>query len=207
MTENAVSRSSMSTASTDRRRNILDVALIAFSNTGYHSTSMNDIADALSMTKPVVYQYFDSKRSLYLELLHFVGDDLVNAVTAAVGTTTDPRLQVEQGMVAYFSWVAHNREAFSLLFESSARVDEEFADIVSEFEGRASRAIAPFIAADVSQTDQEIFAIGLVGMAETVSRQVIRHSPDFDPRILGQSLAALAWGGLRSVGTQTQRPQ
>jgi AcrR family transcriptional regulator len=193
--------------SSDRRRNILDVALIAFSNGGYHNTSMNDIADALSMTKPVVYQYFDSKRSLYLELLHFVGDDLVNIVTSAVGATSEPRLQVEQGMIAYFTWVAQNREAFSLLFESSARVDEEFADIVSEFEARASRAISPFIAAEVSQTDQETFAIGLVGMAETVSRQVIRHAGHFDPVALGTSLAALAWGGLRSVGTQSQRPQ
>jgi len=44
------------------------------------------------------------------------------------------------------------------------------------------------------------FAIGLVGMAETVSRQVLRHGRDFDPEALGRAVAALAWGGLRLIG-------
>lgn len=196
----------MSSVSALRRSQILEVALTAFSTSGYHNTSMNDIADALSMTKPVVYQYFDSKRALYLELLHHVGADLVQAVTSAVAAAGEPRLQTERGMIAYFTWVAHNREAFSLLFESSARVDEEFADIVSEFEDAAAGAIAPFIAADVSKEEQTTFAVGLVGMAETVSRQVIRHGRDFEPEALGRAVAELAWGGLRSVGQSRTAP-
>ena len=105
----------MTSVSIDRRRQILDTALTSFSNAGYHNTSMNDIAEALSMTKPVVYQYFDSKRALYLELLRFVGDDLVNTVTASVAGSSDPHDQAEQGMIAYFTWVANNKEAFALL--------------------------------------------------------------------------------------------
>ncbi len=184
----------------NRRRQILDVALTAFSSSGYHDTSMNDIAEALSITKPVVYQYFDSKRSLYLELLHDVGDDLLNSVTKAVAGTGDPRQQTERGMVAYFAWVSRNKEAFALLFESSARVDGEFAHIVSEFEDGAARAISPFIAIDAEGPDVHTFAIGLVGMAEAVSRQVIRDHREFDPESLGALVASLAWGGLRSIG-------
>lgn len=190
----------MTSASIDRRRQILDTALTSFSNAGYHNTSMNDIAEALSMTKPVVYQYFDSKRALYLELLRFVGDDLVTTVTSSVAGSSNPHDQAEIGMIAYFTWVANNKEAFALLFESSARVDAEFTDIVSEFEDAAARAIAPFIHANISADDQVTFAIGLVGMAETVSRQVLRHGRDFDPVALGRAVAALAWGGLRLIG-------
>jgi len=107
----------MTSVSIDRRRQILDTALTSFSVSGYHNTSMNDIAEALSMTKPVVYQYFDSKRALYLELLRFVGDDLVTTVTASVAGSNNPHDQAEQGMIAYFTWVANNKEAFALLFE------------------------------------------------------------------------------------------
>jgi hypothetical protein len=103
-------------------------------------------------------------------------------------------------MIAYFTWVANNKDAFALLYESSARVDAEFTDIVSEFEDAAARAIAPFINANISADDQVTFAIGLVGMAETVSRQVLRHGRDFDPEALGRAVAALAWGGLRLIG-------
>lgn len=184
----------------DRRHQILEVSLTAFSSRGYHNTSMNDIAEAMSLTKPVLYQYFDSKRSLYLELLRHVGAQLVGDVTAAVKGTTDPREQTERGMIAYFTWVATHREAFALLFESSERVDEEFADIVSEFEDAAAKAILPFIAVDASEDNLYTFAIGLVGMAEAVSRQVIKHGREFQPEELGRAVASLAWAGLRSLG-------
>lgn len=186
--------------SNQRRRQILDVALKAFSSSGYHNTSMTDIADALSMTKPVVYQYFDSKRELYLELLKEVSTDLVSSVTAVLTATGEPRAQVESGLIAYFTWVANNPDAFSLLFDSSERVDVEVGDIVSEFEDAAATAIAPFIAADISANDQHTFAIGIVGMVETVSRQVIGKGHTFDPEKLGRSVADLLWGGLRSIG-------
>lgn len=186
----------------DRRRQILDVALVAFSNTGYHNTSMSDIAEALSITKPVVYQYFDSKRALYLELLQDVATALTESVTTAISHADTPRAQVESGMKAYFTWVNNNRQAFSLLFESSERVDEEFADIVHEFEENAARAIAPFIAADISPEDQHTFAVGIVGMAETVSRQILRSGRQFDPETFAQTLAEFTWGGLRSAGRQ-----
>lgn len=184
----------------DRKREILDEALKVFSSKGYHNTSMNEVAEAVKVTKPVVYQHFDSKRALYIELLHDVADDLVATVTKAAAGTSDPREQTERGMVAYFRWASERRDAFALLFESSERVDEEFAGIVAEFEKNAAAAIAPLITADVSPADQVTFAVGLVGMAETVSRQVIASGRDFDPEALGRTLAALAWGGLRSLG-------
>ena len=91
----------MPTSSPDRRPQILRTSLDLFSSAGYHNTSMNDIAEALSITKPVVYQYFDSKRALYIELLHFVGNDLVSTVTDAVAGSDNPHTQTEQGMVSY----------------------------------------------------------------------------------------------------------
>ncbi|MFM7263578.1 MAG: TetR/AcrR family transcriptional regulator [Acidimicrobiales bacterium] len=187
--------------SPERREQILSVALLAFARSGYHNTLMNDIAEQLGVTKPVLYQYFDSKRALYLELLNHVGRDLVSHVTRAASEAGDNgRLKTVNGMVAYFTWVDANREAFSLVFESSGRVDEEFADIVKRFEDDAATAIAPFITAPVSAEDQRTFALGLVGMAEAVSRHLIAQHADFDAERVGNAIAGLAWAGLRSVG-------
>lgn len=184
----------------ERRDEILAVALTAFARAGYHATSMNDIADRLGVTKPVLYQYFDSKRALYLELLQHVGNDLVHHVTdAAASAGDDGRGKTMRAMVAYFTWVSQNRNAFSLIFESSGRVDEEFADIVKQFESGAAGAVAPFIVG-VSAQDQHLFALGLVGMAESVARDVISSGSDFDPVALGTKIGGLAWAGLRVLG-------
>ena len=45
----------------ERRRQLLDVALHAFAENGFHKTSMNDVAEAAGVTKPVLYQHFASK--------------------------------------------------------------------------------------------------------------------------------------------------
>jgi AcrR family transcriptional regulator len=161
---------------------------------------MTDIADAVGVTKPVLYQHFDSKRALYLEILRFVGQALVTAITSNATSSTDGREQTERAMIAYFSWVNDHRDAFALLFESSERVDEEFASTVREFEELASSAIAPLITVDLSDESRRTLAMALVGMAEAVSRHVIARGTPFDPTALGTELAGLAWGGLRSLG-------
>ena len=55
-------------SATARREQILDVALEVFGRAGFHGASMNDVADAAGVTKPVLYQHFDSKRELYRAL-------------------------------------------------------------------------------------------------------------------------------------------
>ena len=45
-----------------------------FGHGGYYGASMNDIADAAGVTKPVLYQHFDSKSDLYAALIDDVGD-------------------------------------------------------------------------------------------------------------------------------------
>src|SRR5688572_33467302 len=85
-----------------RRRQLLDVALIAFGSGGFHRTSMDDVAEAAGVTKPVLYQHFGSKRALFLELLHDVGGRLLDAIAKATAEASGPRQQVEAGFSAYF---------------------------------------------------------------------------------------------------------
>ena len=46
---------------------LLHTAARAFSENGYHRTSLDDIAERLGITKPTLYYYVDSKEDLYLE--------------------------------------------------------------------------------------------------------------------------------------------
>ena len=55
-----------------RRQQLLDVALSCSPQRGFNATTMDDIAEAAGVTKPLLYQHFVSKRALYLELLDSV---------------------------------------------------------------------------------------------------------------------------------------
>jgi AcrR family transcriptional regulator len=182
-----------------RREQILDVSVQVFAHRGFHATSMNDVADAAGVTKPVLYQHFDSKQDLYLALLDEAGSRLRNAVRKAVANATSGKEQTELGFKAYFRWVADDHDAFLLLFGSRASRDEESTIAIRRITAEAAQAIAPFIAADIEGEHQEMLAHGLVGLAEGVSRHLVEKGVQFDPEVLGQQMADLAWAGLRAV--------
>ena len=97
-----------------RREQILDVAVEVFARSGFHGASMNDVADAAGVTKPVLYQHFDSKQDLYMALLHEVGNRLLTAITKATAGVAGGRQQTEQGFLAYFQWVADDNDCVAL---------------------------------------------------------------------------------------------
>lgn len=195
-----MSISSPRLSAADRREQLLAVALKVFAQRGYHTTSMNDIADAAGVTKPVLYQHFDSKRALYTATLEAVGESMITALQSATAASPSGKEQTAAGMVAYFRWVANDPNAFSLLFGGGTRRDEEFAAVAKKVEKAAAELIAPLIEAGVDADYQRMVAHALIGMSEGVARYLIRGEQKFDPDTVGEQLASLAWAGLRAVG-------
>jgi AcrR family transcriptional regulator len=182
-----------------RREQILDVAVQVFARNGFHGASMNDVADAAGVTKPVLYQHFDSKQELYLALIGEVGRRLLLAITKATAGATTGREMTELGFKAYFRFVADDRDAFLLMYGTGASRDEEATRAVRGLTAEAAKAISPLIAVDVDPVHRRVLAQGLVGMAEGVSRYLVELGGEFDPDAIARQVADLAWAGLRSV--------
>lgn len=182
-----------------RREQILDIAVEVFARRGFHSTSMNDVADAAGVTKPVLYQHFDSKQELYQALLEEAGSRLRSTIDRAVGTATSGKQQTERGFTAYFRWVADDHDAFLLLFGTRANRDEESTATIRRITAEIADAIAPLIAVDIDPDHRRAVAHGLAGLAEGVSRHLVERGAQFDPDVLGRQIADLAWAGLRVV--------
>lgn len=186
-------------SATDRREQLLRVALAVFARRGYHETSMNDVADAAGVTKPVLYQHFSSKRELYHALLEDVGAQMVAAFRQATAGVSSGREQTRRGFEAYFRWVHAHRDAFRLLFGGGSRQDEEFALAVRRFTEASAHAVAPLIAAGIDPEHQLTLAHALVGMSEAASRRLVERGDDFDPDEVAEQLSTLAWAGLRGL--------
>lgn len=184
-----------------RRRQLLDVALEVFGEHGFHPTSMNDVAEAAGVTKPVLYQHFRSKRDLYREVLGDVGAHLLDAITKATAAAGSPHEQVELGFVAYFRFVESHEAAFRVLFGGGTRRDEEFAAQVAKVEGAIAEAIAALIDVEgLDATSRRQLAHGLVGLAEGTSRLWMAEGAAQPAEDVARLLADLAWRGLRGIG-------
>ncbi len=182
-----------------RREQILDVAIDVFGGSGYFGSSMNDIAEAAGVTKPVLYQHFDSKSDLYSALLDEVGARMLDAIAKATADATDGKQQTEQGFQAYFRWVAHRHDEFMLLFGGSARHDGEFSAQIRRITDGAAAAIAPLISVDLEPEHRTTLAHALVGLAEGASRRLVGLGEAFEPDEIAREVSALAWAGLRAV--------
>jgi AcrR family transcriptional regulator len=178
----------------------LVVALAVFGEHGYHGASMNQVAEAAGVTKPVLYQHFRSKRELYLELLDDVGNRLEELIIRATGEVGSPRSQVTAGFTAYFTFVTDQRRSFQLLFGGATRLDEEFASTVRRVEATIAEVIAELIRVEGLDTDERrVLAHGIVGLAEGISRHWIEQDLAHDPKVLADQVSELAWAGLRGV--------
>ena len=59
----------------------LDTAHSLFAERGYAAVTMDEIAAAVGVTKPLIYNYFGNKESLYIACMERSGDALVEAIS------------------------------------------------------------------------------------------------------------------------------
>lgn len=193
-----------------RRRQLFDVALSLFAAHGYPATTMDDIAEAAGVTKPLVYQHFESKRALYLELMDVFSTVLVTRIVKATAGAQGPRQQVELGFAAYFELMVDNEPAFRLLYGRDAPDDPELGAALRRVEEAIAQAIDPLIDAGLDPGHRLLLAHAVVGMAEgasrhwLASRRPVAGGPDpagghDDAAQLAAQLADFAWAGLRQV--------
>lgn len=190
------------------------MALETFAHSGLDATTMEDIASAAGVTKPLLYQHFKSKRALFLELLDDVVVRVIDALTTAAYSAPGPRQQVEAGFSAYFRFVVHNESAMRLLLDSTLPHDEELAGAVRLVDDTIAEAISPWIDADIEPGHRRMLAAAVVGMAEGVTLDWLRahreqgrplsgRALDAEATLLARRLAELAWAGLRMVQRDT----
>jgi len=183
-----------------RRRQLLEVALQIFAERGFHDTSMNDVAEAAGVTKPVLYQHFRSKRELFGEILTDVGNELQDTITKAVATAQTSHQMVELGFAAYFRHVDAHRDAFDLFYGHGFAREDEFAGLVEQVENTLAELVAGFIEIEgLAPEQRRLLGHGIVGMIHGASTHWLKHAGESDPDVIARQLADLAWRGLRGV--------
>ncbi len=203
-----------------RRTQLLEIALERFARKGYHETSMEDIAEAAGVTKPVLYHHFASKTDLFVELLDTVGEKLVLDMSATIEAESSPYGKVLAGFRSYFDFVCTSTSAYQLLFTSGARISEEFSEPVLRLEESVAEVIGRLIDADVDEAHRELLGYSIVGLGEVAARRwVADQNPAsggssgggseparvLDPaegELMARHLADLVWAGLRALPPQ-----
>jgi TetR/AcrR family transcriptional regulator len=118
----------------DNRQQLLDSALALFSQRGYDAVGVREIVEAVGVTKPTLYHYFDSKRGLLDALLQRESGHLLTEVLKAAVYHGDLVLTLENIVRAYFR----------IAQKASAYYRMQLTMYFSPPESEGNQAIRPF---------------------------------------------------------------
>jgi AcrR family transcriptional regulator len=178
---------------------------------GYHAAAMDEIAERAGVSKPVLYQHFPGKQELYLALLDESVERLIEAVVAALRSTTDNRQRVNATFAAYFGYVAEHSGTFKLVFESDFTNEPAVRARIDAADKLCADMISQVIKEDAGLADDEahLLSIGLLGMAQVSARYWLSTLGSIPREAAEQLVARLAWRGISGwplTGDQPEHP-
>jgi AcrR family transcriptional regulator len=99
----------------ERRESILEAANAVFGERGYEHVRIDDVAAAAGISKALIYEHFESKQDLYIELLNKAAQDLLGLLVAAASAPgMEGALRMENAAMAGFQYVQDNPHAFHM---------------------------------------------------------------------------------------------
>ena len=91
-------------------REICRIAARVFYEKGYDGASMQDIADAVHLTKAGLYHHVGSKDRLLFEIMNYGMDILEETVLANLKNIEDPRERLRQTIIGHIDLVVRARD-------------------------------------------------------------------------------------------------
>ena len=190
-----------------REGEMREIAGALFAERGYHDVSMEEIARAAGVTKPMVYAYFESKEGLFLACVEGAASHLLETLERETPTTLAPEVRLWRGLLAVFSFIEENRAAWAVLYPhgpqsggpfsaGAERANEAVAGLLTRLlrDAAVADGIDPELAAETSPA----LAHALVGAVEGAAAWWLRH-PEEPKELQALRLMNLAWMGLGNV--------
>ncbi|MBP2320130.1 AcrR family transcriptional regulator [Kibdelosporangium banguiense] len=184
----------------ERERQMMTIAEAVFSERGYAATSMDEIAERVGVSKPMIYEYFGSKEGLLVACIRQVRSELQELTAQAVIGAQSPEEALRRGLVTFFQFTDEHRRSWELLLRTETAVVGPAA--VAEIEAARQEQIKLHIAlfsAYMPGADQlvlEATAEILVGACERLSVWYVRHD-DVTPEEAAEHIMRMTWFGLR----------
>ena len=128
----------------ERERLILEVAGQVFARDGYHSASMEEIAQLADVSKPMLYAYFGSKEGLYVAYVDRIGRQLVERLQSAGRHEDAIRVRLISRIDEFLAFVEEHRDGWTVLFREAAAstpVAEQVAELRAQIAGTVRRMI------------------------------------------------------------------
>lgn len=182
-----------------KRQSILESAVQSFARRGFYGTSMDDIAEDLSLTRGSLYYYFRDKEEI-LALCHLSALEAVNEVLDEVRRERlDPEAAVRRLVTEHVRIMVDGFHGSALALEVDALDAERRAEVVA-LRDRYERGLRETIAEGVRSgvfhdLDPKLAAFAVFGSINWIARWY-RRGGGAEPAEIAEGFVRLFLGGL-----------
>ncbi|ABY24711.1 transcriptional regulator, TetR family [Renibacterium salmoninarum ATCC 33209] len=98
-----------------RRQQLTGIGRSLFAVRGLDGTTIEEIAAAAGVSKPVIYEHFGSKEGLYLEVVEQESKVLLSSITSSLSEEASPRVLLERAALAVLDYIEDHTDGFRIL--------------------------------------------------------------------------------------------
>lgn len=182
----------------ERRAQLIGVATDKFGERGFFPTSMDDIAEAAGITKPVLYQHFASKEDLYIAVIENIGSRISQSIEDLPTEAANTRERIEAGIGMFFDLMSHQSSTLRLFFGTefiTDNVQQQVTDVVD----KVAQSIGHVVSHTRQLNEQEALVIGhsFAAAVQASAKQAIDASAE-ERDLIRTTLVSLLADGLQA---------
>jgi AcrR family transcriptional regulator len=187
-----------------------------FAERGFEGTSLQDVADALDVSRTSLYHYVGGKQELLTSLIEGLSGETAKSLEALLGDDSlDPVARLRLAIEDMVTRIANRPARFRLLLLSEPTLGPSQAKEHLDGRRRSLHALSEIIsigieAGDLSSIDPRIAAFAILGMCNWVAWWYRREptesaGADSDPQSIERIASTMAGIGLAGLGWSEQR--
>ncbi|MFI9380573.1 TetR/AcrR family transcriptional regulator [Kutzneria sp. NPDC052558] len=183
-----------------RKAQMLAVAEEVFAERGYVAASMDEIAERVGVSKPMLYEYFGSKEGLLVGCIDKARTELREATEQAVIGADSPEAMLRLGLLAFFRFIDERRQSYGLLRHEAAVTVPSAVEEIEAIRRQQTDLMIGWMALSLPGADPielEAAAEILVGSCERLAQWCERR-PEVTPERATDLLMTAVWTGLSS---------
>lgn len=193
--------------SAQRRAQLIEVGRALFADKGFEAVSVEEIAAAASVSKPIVYEHFGGKEGLYAVIVDREMQALTNALISTLDDPDEhPRHIVEKAALALLTYIEENAEGFQVLVRDSPSTDPtgSFSSLLGDVSTRVEDLLSEtFKQHKIPTKGAPYYAQMLVGMT-VFTGQYWADRRKVSKEQLASYIVNLAWNGLSQMDAKPE---
>jgi AcrR family transcriptional regulator len=183
-----------------RRRQLLEVGVRLVGQVSYQELSLEEVAEAAGISRPLVYRYFPTKRAFYVETLRFAAEQLLELVERA--SSGEPGQALRAGLSTYLGYVEEHARPYRTILRGDLGGDPDVIAIVDGVRQAIYRRVLWFLGREEPlPTLLRLAVLGWIGFVEAVSLEWAER-PDVPRADLTEALAEMLGQTLAQWGAE-----